>query len=181
MPAKVNAADGFLPPDEQRGAVVGVNGRRPAVAELVGFRDAGILRPLTAQVVATSVRQARPDELRDSFEQQAVPRFTGLRRRNGTLALVEHRGHDQGRHGDHAHVHLQQQQGGIHGRLGKGTGPLGRAEDRDPAHEKERRRRPVQAEAVRRPHQKGDGQISQRGRDLNDSRPGPEDDHGEQH
>ncbi len=97
----VTPRHGLQPELPRRLAVVGVQGLQPAPAEQVRLRDAGVLRPLGAEVVAGAVRRRGPDELRQRLGQAPPALFTLAQRFLGALELRDVAG-DAERAGDPA-------------------------------------------------------------------------------
>src|SRR4051794_34187355 len=56
-------SDRFQPEAPRRLAVVRVQRLQPLPAEQLRLRDAGVLRPLRAEVIACAIRRRRPNEL----------------------------------------------------------------------------------------------------------------------
>ena len=61
-------------------AVVRVDDIEPVQTELLKFGGACVRDPLRAEVVATAIGQAGPNELREGLNQRSLPRLAGAQR-----------------------------------------------------------------------------------------------------
>ena len=83
----VAAGCGGLPDGDRAVAVVGVELLQPAITELRGFGDAGVVDPLRTEVVARPVGAAGPNKLRQGLHDLPEPLLARAHRLLGPLAL----------------------------------------------------------------------------------------------
>ncbi len=98
------------PKDPRRLAIVGVQRFHPAPAQQIRLRNAGVLRPLAAEIVARAVGRCGPNKLRQGLR-QAPPALLGFAQTRPVQGFSHRADESAGQHEQHHAVNLSRRLG----------------------------------------------------------------------